>query len=139
MLERADTGVGEEFRGARQTGVYRYLAGCDGRAVGYVDCGTFDRCTVYGGEGPDGPIILDSIDVGTGSIAFVVDPAMRCGGLGRALIGARMRQPELSFVELFEADVEPENIASRRCLEGGGFRLRSAQPDYEGMLYYVSS
>ena len=135
MLQRADQVVGEEFRGAVQTGVYRYLAQCDGHAFGYVDCGTFDRCTVYGGEGPDRPIITDSTDVATGSIAFVVDPAMRCGGLGRAMINALMRQPELSFVELFEAGVEPENTASRRCLEAAGFRLRSGQPDCEGMLY----
>jgi RimJ/RimL family protein N-acetyltransferase len=139
MLERADHVVGEEFRGAVQTGVYRYLARWEGRTVGYVDCGTFDRCTVYGGAGPDGPIIIDSIEVATGSIAFVVDPAMRRGGLGRAIINALVRQPELSFVELFEAGVEPENTASRRCLEAAGFRLRSARPDCEGMLYYVWS
>jgi RimJ/RimL family protein N-acetyltransferase len=139
MLERADHVVGEEFRGAVQTGVYRYLARWDGRAVGYVDCGTFDRCTVYGGEGPDGAIIVDSIDVATGSIAFVVDPAVRRGGLGRAMINILVRQPELSFVEQFEAGVEPGNIASRRCLEAAGFRLRSAHPDCEGMLYYVCS
>jgi len=60
----------------------------------------------------------------------------RLGGLGRAMINALMRQPELSFVELFEAGVEPENTASRRCLEAAGFRLRSGQPDCEGMLYY---
>jgi RimJ/RimL family protein N-acetyltransferase len=136
MLERVHHAVGEEFRGAVQTGVYQYLAGCDCRTVGYVDCGTFDRCTVYGGEGPDGPIIIDSTDVATGSIAFVVDPAMRREGLGRAMIDALMRQPELSFVELFEAGVELENAASRRCLEAAGFRLRSGRPDCEGMLYY---
>jgi len=45
-------------------------------------------------------------------------------------------QPELRYVELFEAGVEPENTASRRCLEAAGFHLRSEQPDYEGMLYY---
>jgi hypothetical protein len=38
--------------------------------------------------------------------------------LGRAMIAALMRRPELRFVELFEAGVEPENTASRRCLEG---------------------
>lgn len=45
-------------------------------------------------------------------------------------------RPELRFVELFEAGVEPVNFASRRCLEAAGFRLRSDQPDFEGMLYY---
>ena len=46
--------VGTDFRGARQTAAHHYLALADGVAVGYVDCGVFDRCTVYGGEGPTG-------------------------------------------------------------------------------------
>ena len=136
MLDHGERAVGEMFRGAVQTAAYHYLAETHGRAVGYIDCGTFDRCTVYGGEGPDGPIITASTDVATGSIAFVVDPAVRRRGLGRAMITALMRRPELGFVELFEAGVEPENTPSRRCLEAAGFRLRSGQPDCEGMLYY---
>ena len=47
-----------------------------------------------------------------------------------------MLRSELAHVQLFEAGVEPENVASRRCLEAAGFRLRSDQPDFEGMLYY---
>jgi RimJ/RimL family protein N-acetyltransferase len=138
MLDRVDRGVGEVFRGAVQTGAYRYLAHSRGCAFGYVDCGTFDRCTVYGGDGPDGPIITDTLDVATGSIAFVVDPALRRRGFGRAMITALIRVPELRFVELFEAGVEPENTASRRCLEAAGFHPRLPQPDFEGMLYFRS-
>lgn len=136
MLERGDRIVGKEFRGAIQTAAFRYLAHAEGRPFGYVDCGTFDRCTVYGGEGPDGPTIIESIDVATGSIAFVVAPEVRGEGLGRAMIRALISQPELEFVELFEAGVEPDNTASRRCLEAAGFRLRSKDPDFEGTLYY---
>lgn len=136
MLERGDRVVGEEFRGAVQTGAYRYLAHAGGRPVGYVDCGTFDRCTVYGGESPRGPSITDSIEVATGSIAFVVDPDLRRRGLGRAMIGALLRQAELLSIILFEAGVEPDNVASLRCLGAAGFRLGSDQPDWEGMLYY---
>ena len=66
----------------------------------------------------------------------MIDPALRGGGLGRAMIATLTDQPELRLVELFEAGVEPENIASRRCLEAAGFRLRSVEPDFEGMLYY---
>ena len=40
-------------------------------------------------------------------------------------------RPELRLVELFEAGVEPQNIASRRCLEAAGFQLRSVEPDFE--------
>jgi RimJ/RimL family protein N-acetyltransferase len=107
-----------------------------GRAVGYVDCGTFDRCTVFEGEGPDGPIITETIDAVTGSIAFVIDPALRGRGLGRAMIATLTVQPELRRVELFEAGVKPDNIPSRHCLEGVGFQLRSVEPDFERMLYY---
>ncbi len=136
MLARADQVVGEEFRGAIQTVAYRYLAEQEGRAIGYVDCGTVDRCTVYAGDGPDGPIITDTIDVATGSIAFVVDPALRRRGLGRAMITALTHRPELGLVELFEAGVEPENTPSQRCLMAAGFRLCSPEPDFEGMLLY---
>jgi RimJ/RimL family protein N-acetyltransferase len=136
MLDRAERIVGEEFRGAVQTGAYRYLAASEGAPFGSVDCGTFDRCAVYAGDGPDGPIITEAIDVSTGSIAFAVDPGHRRRRLGRAMIAALMRRSELRFVELFEAGVEPENTASRRCLEGAGFHPRSPQPDWEGMLYY---
>ncbi len=91
---------------------------------------------MYGGERPDGPIITESIEVATGSIAFAADPALRSRGVGRAMIAALLARPELEFIELFEAGVEPENVACRRCLEAAGFSMRSPEPDYEGMLYY---
>jgi RimJ/RimL family protein N-acetyltransferase len=136
MLDLGQRTIGEEFRGAIQTGAHHYLAELDGDAIGYIDCGTFDRCTVYAGEGPDGPIITESIDTATGSTAFVIDPHRRRAGLGRAMIMALIRRPELRSVQLFEAGVEAENAPSRRCLEAAGFQPSSAAPDYEGMLYY---
>src|SRR5437588_7390500 len=42
MLELGEGVVGQEFRGAIQTGAYRYIAHTDGDRVGYVDCGTFN-------------------------------------------------------------------------------------------------
>jgi RimJ/RimL family protein N-acetyltransferase len=126
MLDHGERAVGEVFRGAVQTAAHHYLAETDGRAVGYIDCGTFDRCTVYGGEGPDGPIITESIDAPTGSIAFVIDPQRRHRALGKAMITALLARPELVAVELFEAGVEPENAASRRCLEAAGAPLGGA-------------
>jgi GNAT superfamily N-acetyltransferase len=136
MLDDGEHAVGESFRGATQTAAHQYLAEVAGRAVGYIDCGTFDRATVYGGEGPDGPIITESIEVPTGSIAFAVDPALRRRGVGRVMIAALLARPELAFVALFEAGIEPENVACRRCLERAGFYVHSPDPDYEGMLYY---
>jgi RimJ/RimL family protein N-acetyltransferase len=136
MLDHAERAIGEPFRGAVQTAAHHFLAEDDGRAVGYIDCGTFDRATVYGGEGPDGPIITESIEMAIGSIAFAVDPSLRRLGVGRAMIAALLARPELAFVELFEAGVEPENVASRRCLGRAGFCVHSPEPDYEGFLYY---
>jgi len=136
MLDHGERAVGEMFRGAVQTAAHHYLAETNGRAVGYIDCGTFDRCTVYGGERPDGPIILETIEAVTGSIAFVVDPAHRREGLATSMIQALTRHPDLAAVELLEAGVDPENHGSRRALEGAGFRLQSALPDCEAMLYY---
>ena len=52
------------------------------------------------------------------------------------MIAALLARPELAFVQLFEAGIEPENVACRRCLERAGFCVHSPEPDYEGMLYY---
>ena len=139
MLAHADESVGTTFRGAQQTGAYHYLALTDDAPVGYIDCGTFDCCTVYGGEGPDGPIIFETIAAVTGSIAFAVDPARRRQRLASSMIQALTHHPDLAAVELFEAGVEPENHGSRDALAAAGFRPRSPVPDCEGMLYYLAS
>jgi RimJ/RimL family protein N-acetyltransferase len=136
MLALAGCSAGTMFRGARQIDSHHYLALADGTPAGYIDCGTFDRCTVYGGEGPHGPIIVETIDAVTGAIAFVIAPQLRGRGLGRAMIAAMLARSELRDAELFEAGVEPPNTASRRSLEAAGFELGSEQPDPEGMLYY---
>lgn len=74
MLERGDGVVGHGFRGAIQIGAYRYLARADGAHVGYVDCGTCDCSVVYASKGSEGPIVTESIETATRSIAFVIDP-----------------------------------------------------------------
>jgi len=53
------------------------------------------------------------------------------------MIRALVAWPELSEVRLFEAGVEPENIASIQCLLAAGFRPYRSKPDYEGMLYFT--
>ena len=81
MLALGADVVGREFRGAVQTGAYRYLARADGAPFGYVDCGTFVA------PGRDRP---------TGSIAFAVDPQLRGrwlgGGDARAAPGGARRR-----------------------------------------------
>jgi RimJ/RimL family protein N-acetyltransferase len=138
MLAHGDLCVGTTFRGATQTGAHRYLALADDAPVGYIDCGTFDRCTVYGGEGPDGPIIVETIHAITASIAFAIDPARRRQRLATTMILALTQHPDLQAVERFEAGVEPENDGSCKALAAAGFRPYSRVPDREGMLYYFA-
>ena len=138
MLDLGERSAGTVFRGATQIGSHRFLALADEAPVGYIDCGVFDRCTVYGGEGPGGPIILDTIDAVTAAMAFTVDPARRRQGLATRMIRALTHHLDLAAVQLFEAGVEPENEAARGALHAAGFRLRSSVPDCEGMLYYTA-
>jgi RimJ/RimL family protein N-acetyltransferase len=137
MLDLTERAVGTEFRGATQIVSFMFLAAHRGRPVGYIDCGVFDRWTEYAGEDDDGPIIRDSIEVTTGSIAFVIDVAVRGQGLGRSMIRALVARPELSEVRLFEAGVDPDNLASIRCLLGADFQPHNIEPDFEGMLYFM--
>jgi RimJ/RimL family protein N-acetyltransferase len=137
MLDLEEQMVGTEFRGATQIGGRRFLASQAGRPVGYIDCGVFDRWTEYAGEDVNGPIVSDSIEVTTGSIAFVIDPAFRRQGLGRSMIRALVARPELSEVRLFEAGVDPENVASIRCLVAADFQPHRNEPDFEEMLYFI--
>jgi RimJ/RimL family protein N-acetyltransferase len=139
MLELDERMIGAEFRGATQTSAHRFLACREGQPLGMIDCGVFDRWTQYEGENAHGPIIRDSIEVTTGSVAFVIDPALRNQGHGRSMIRALVGRRELSEVRMFEAGVEPENLASVRCLVAAGFRPHNNDPDFEGMLYYMLS
>ncbi|MGZ4307222.1 MAG: GNAT family N-acetyltransferase [Solirubrobacteraceae bacterium] len=136
MLEHSVRAVGTTFRGATQIGAHQYLAFAAGIPVGYIDCGTFDCCTLYGGESADRPFVLEAIDAITGSIAFAIDPAHRRQRLATNMIRALLTHPDVITVQLFEAGVEPGNHGSRNALEAAGFELRSPRPDFEGMLYY---
>ncbi len=136
QLAHGARAVGTMFRGARQTGAHHFLALAAGAPVGYIDCGTFDRCTICGGMGPTGPLILDTLDAVTAAIGFTIDPARRRRGLATAAIRALVGDPALAHVELFEAGVDPVNHSSRGALARAGFTLRDPPPDAEGMLYY---
>jgi hypothetical protein len=45
--------------------------------------------------------------------------------------------PELADVTVFGAGVEPDNIASTRCLLAAGFEAPDARADWEGVVYYL--
>jgi RimJ/RimL family protein N-acetyltransferase len=135
MLDLAGRPLGE-FRGAMETGRYRWLAWERDSPVGYVDCGTTDRWTTWEG-GPGGRGIISAIPVPSGSISYLADPARRGRGYGTAIITAVTATPELAHIALFTAGVEPANAASVGCLLKAGFRPLDPEPDWEGILYYA--
>lgn len=135
MLDLADQPLGH-FRGAVETGRYRWLAWDHEKAVGYIDCGTFDRWTTWEG-GPQGGGVISTVDVPSASIAYVVDPALRRRGYGAAMIGRLRELPELAHVRLFAAGVEPGNSGSVACLVSAGFEPWGPGPDWEGIVYYL--
>jgi RimJ/RimL family protein N-acetyltransferase len=123
MLDLADRPLGE-FRGALQTGRYRWLAWASDRPVGYIDCGSYDRWTTWEG-GPRGRGVIATIGVPSGAIAFVVDPDFRRRGYCTAMIGLLFKLAELAHIELLAAGVEPDNVGlssrtTERRLSGFG-------------------
>jgi RimJ/RimL family protein N-acetyltransferase len=125
-----------EYRGARETGRFRWLAWEHAAPVGYIDCGTYDRWTTWeGGDGGRG--VVSVISVPSASISYVVDPKLRGRGRCARMIAALTSQPELALIRLFAAGVEPDNLPSIRCLVSAGFEPLDAEPDWERMIYYV--
>lgn len=135
MLELQNRPLGE-FRGARETGRFRWIALLGGEAVGYVDCGTYDRWTTWEG-GPNGRGVVSAIPLPSAGIAYVVKPELRRQGICVRMLAALLDQPAVAHVRLFGAGVEPDNVGSIRCLLRAGFRPLADRPDWEGMVYYM--
>jgi len=95
MLALAETVVGTTFRGAVQTGAYRWVAFVADDAAGYIDCGTCDRWTVCDDGGVIGVIVRSVIDRPAASISLVVDPARRGFGVGQAMLRAVLERVEV--------------------------------------------
>jgi RimJ/RimL family protein N-acetyltransferase len=135
MLDLMTRPLGE-YRGARETGRFRWLAWEHEAAVGYIDCGTYDCWTTWeGGEGGRG--VRSVIHLPSASISYVVDPTRRGRGHGTRMIVELMRLPDMAEIRLFGAGVEPDNLASIGCLVSAGFDPLDSEPDWEGMVYYV--
>jgi ribosomal protein S18 acetylase RimI-like enzyme len=131
MLDLADRPF-DEFRGAMETGRFHWLAWVGDAAVGYIDCGTYDRWTTW-----DGARVVGAIDVPSGALAFTVPPACRGLGYGRQVLCALFEAPEVADIALFGGGVEPENVASIACLRAAGFSQENEEPDFEGIVYFV--
>lgn len=70
------------------------------------------------------------IKVPSGSLAYVVDPALRRHGYGTAMIAALLALPDLAHTEPFGAGVDPANRPSVNCLVRTGFRPLRTEPDW---------
>jgi RimJ/RimL family protein N-acetyltransferase len=135
ILELESKPLGE-FRGAIETGRHSWLAWDGVRPIGLIDCGTTDRWTTWEG-GPNGRGVLATIPVPSANISYVVDPAVRRSGYGRAMVRMLLDVPELAHVKLFAAGIESGNVASIQCARSAGFDPLSPAPDWEGIVYCV--
>ncbi|MFN8420338.1 MAG: GNAT family N-acetyltransferase [Anaerolineae bacterium] len=105
------------FAYVNTTGNFAWLIFANDIAVGYVQFG-YER-------------------EASGSFAFAVNPSLRGQGYGKRILHALLQRPEVLGLNTLEGFVEPDNIASQRCLIAAGFRLVSETPDEEGMLKFV--
>jgi ribosomal protein S18 acetylase RimI-like enzyme len=131
MLDLADRPL-SQFRGAMETGRFRWMAWDGDVPVGYVDCGTYDRWTTW-----DGERVTAAIEVPSGALTFTVAPAARRLGYGRQILDQLFDAPEVAEIELIGGGVEPENVASIACLRSARFSQESAEPDFEGIVYFI--
>jgi RimJ/RimL family protein N-acetyltransferase len=129
--------IGDQFRGKTVTGRTMWV-GLDeaGELVSFVDGETYDRYAAWNGSDWDHPVVSDVVAVSSMGLALEVDPRRRRRGFGAATLRAVIERPETSGVRLFFGSVEVENAASIACFRRAGFRLRSPQPDFEGMLQF---
>jgi RimJ/RimL family protein N-acetyltransferase len=137
ILDLAGSPLGE-FRGAVETGRHAWLAWHGGTPVGFIDCGTTDRWTTWEG-GPNGRGVMATVPRPTANISYVVNPAVRQRGYGTAIIRELLIHPELAHIKLFAAGIDSGNVASIRCARAAGFTPLSSEPDWEGVVYYVTN
>jgi RimJ/RimL family protein N-acetyltransferase len=93
---------------------------------------------IYDATQPVGEVQLDIIannSGATGHIALVVNPDLWQQGWCKRILRALLKRPELAALTTIEAHVEPDNIASQRCLQFVGF-AKAEIISKEGMLIY---
>jgi RimJ/RimL family protein N-acetyltransferase len=132
-----DSTIGDDFRGKVVTGRWQMLALDESDApVAFIDAEGYDRYAAWDGSDWDHPVISDVVEEPSVGLTVVVDPDRRKQGYGVATIRAVIQHPSLADVCLFFASIEADNMVSIACFERAGFRSRSVDPDFEGMLYY---
>ncbi|WP_158579987.1 GNAT family N-acetyltransferase [Geodermatophilus marinus] len=123
----------EEFRGARVLRAHSFVALDDrGRPVAQIGGDVYDRWTTWD---PATERVLATDPRRSMGAAYVVDPARRGQGYGRATLRALVAAPATADVVQFVLGIEPDNAASLAVAAAAGFAVLTAEPDAEGMVY----
>jgi RimJ/RimL family protein N-acetyltransferase len=128
---------GSQYRGALVWARHNWVGFDDDSAIGLIGGETYDRWTRYEGEGAEGPIISESIDLPAMGLHYVVDPVSWGRGYCGELLQEVFARPEVAQMRVFDAGVEPDNVASIRCLARSGFVKLSPEPDWQGILHLL--
>lgn len=127
---------GTVFRGRTVLRSYGFLVLHRDSPVAFIGGDVYDSWSRHQGGGPEGPVLTDAEPRPCMGFCYVVDPARRRNGYGRAAILALIHHSELDDVTSFFCGIDADNHASRRCVERAGFRLDTPEPDHQDTLYY---
>ena len=94
-------------------------------------------CVAYEGDIAIGFIVFGLEDEGPASFMFFVRPDLRHQGYGKRILATALAAPEVADIDVWEAGIEPDNAASRRCLEAIGFTDQGRDPEWPDYLRYV--
>lgn len=125
------------FRGRAILRVHSWVA-LDVRGVTVAKVGgeVYDRYARF--DGSAAPPVVDAVEPGPAmGLAYVVDPGRWRQGIGRAVLRAVVRHPDVADVRVFSAGIDVNNQASRCCARSAGFAPDVEEPDWEGTVYYL--
>ncbi|WP_369252053.1 GNAT family N-acetyltransferase [Geodermatophilus amargosae] len=123
----------DEFRGRQVLRTHSFVAlDDDGRPVAQIGGDVYDRWTLWD---PVTERVLSTDPRRTMGSAYVVAPAYRGRGYGRAALRALLAAPETADVEQFVLGIEPDNAASLRMAAAVGFTPLTTEPDAEDMVH----
>ncbi|MSN98586.1 GNAT family N-acetyltransferase [Bacillus paralicheniformis] len=91
---------------------------------------------------PVGAVMVEVEEDSTGNIALLVDPLLRGGGYGKALIKRTMALPEMNRINKWFAGIEEDNKRCLACFRSVGYSLEHDQPDEDGyysLIYFPES
>lgn len=94
-------------------------------------------CVAYEYDVAVGFIVFGLEDAAPASFMFFVRPDLRHQGYGKRILARALAAPEVADIDVWEAGIEPDNTASRRCVEAIGFTAQGRDPDWPDFLRYV--